>query len=551
MPSRRTLLQTAAWAAALGAGSRVGTAATVPEGSRPSRLVGAHYYPWYGPDNHWENGYVGTPRLGEYDSGSETVVREHMRMTANAGIDWLNVAWWGPESYSGGVLEDVIAPTLAGSDLSFAALYETLGRFERTDGTIDLSAAGPRATLAADLTHIAETLVSTENYLHVDGRPVLYIYVADTLSGDIGGAFADAQQAAGVEYYLIGDVGRTATQPHPVFDAVSPYAMYRSVAGVDEWFEAYVEQRFRGWHLLAREADFEFIPNTMPGFDKTGSRRYDGEAVLQRSPERYERVSRLAAQYATGDPQMVLITSFNEWHEFTSIEPGVAYGDTYLQITDRVFSAPLTEPPALALVPLHFRWDSYVAESAVNPEISPGAGRRLTIAVYRLACLDAGGGQLAAYDIGTPTAELVTTQGIDQAESHSTRSWRWFVANRNMVSTLYLPEAVAVQTHTVVLSCRAPTDGFAFTVQLGQQGRRVPVRTDTGWDDVAIRLASQEREPQATGGEPAESEQLSTGAPDGTEGGQTDVGSGGFGLLASVIAAGAGSAWLWWRGRDD
>ena len=551
MPSRRTLLRTAAWAAAVGAGSGVGTAATVPAVGHPSRLVGAHYYPWYGPERHWDEGYVGTPQLGEYDSGSEAVVREHMRMAARAGIDWLNVAWWGPESYSVGVLEDVIAPTLAGSDLSFATLYETLGRLERSDGGIDLSAAGPRARLAADLAHIAETLVPNENYLHVDGRPVLYIYVADTLSGDVGGAFADAQQDAGVEYYLIGDIGRTAALPHPVFDAASPYVMYQSAAGINDWFETYVEQRFRGWHLLAEEADFEFIPNTMPGFDKTGNRRYDGGAVLQRSPERYERVSRLAAQYATGDPQMGLITSFNEWHEFTAIEPGEAYGDTYLQITDRVFSAPLTEPPALPLVPLHFRWDSYVAESAVAPEIAPGAGRRLTIAVDRLACLDGGGGQLAAYDIGSPTAELVTTQGIDQAESHSTRSWRWFVANRNMLSTLYLPEAVAAQTHTVVLSCRAPTDGFAFTVQLGQQGRRVPVRTDTGWDDVSIRLTSQEREPEATRDEPAESEHLSTAGTDGTPGGQTEVGSDGFGLLASVIAAGAGAAWLRRRVRDD
>jgi hypothetical protein len=64
MPSRRTLLQTAAWAAALGAGSGVGTAATVPAVGHPSRLVGAHYYPWYGPERHWDEGYVGTPQLG-------------------------------------------------------------------------------------------------------------------------------------------------------------------------------------------------------------------------------------------------------------------------------------------------------------------------------------------------------------------------------------------------------------------------------------------------------------------------------------------------------
>ena len=551
MPSRRTLLKAGATAAAIGAGSGVGTAAAVSEAERPNQLVGAHYYPWYGPNSHWEYGYVGTPQLGEYDSGSEAVVREHMQMAARAGIDWLNVAWWGPESYSVDVLEDVIAPTLAGSALRFAALYETLGRFERTDGIINLSASGPRATLAADFAHIAETLVSTENYLHVDGRPVLYIYVADTLGGDIEGAIADAQQDAGVEYYLIGDIGRTAVLPHPVFDAVSPYVMYRSAPGINDWFESYVEQRYRGWHLLAEETDFEFIPNTMPGFDKTGSRRFDGEAVLQRSPERYERVSRLAAQYATGDPEMVLITSFNEWHEFTSIEPGDAYGDTYLDITDRVFSAPLTGPPKIPLVPLAFGWDNYVAESAVNPEVAPGAGRRLTIAVYRLSCLDSDGRQLAAYDIGSPTAELITTQGVAQAESHSTRSWRWFVANRNMVSTLYLPESVAAQTHTVVLSCRAPTDGFAFTLQLGEEGRRASVQTDRGWDDVSVQVASQDREPETTTDERTESEQLSSEAPSATEREQTAVSSDGVGILPSVVAAGAVAAWLIWRGQHE
>ena len=126
MPSRRTLLQTAAWAAAVGAGSGVGTAATVPADSRPSWLVGAHYYPWYGPERHWDAGYVGTPQLGEYDSGSEAVVREHMRMAARAGIDWLNVAWWGqadeedpPEVHLWGVWEGPHAQGVARGRLEF------------------------------------------------------------------------------------------------------------------------------------------------------------------------------------------------------------------------------------------------------------------------------------------------------------------------------------------------------------------------------------------------------------------------------------------------
>jgi hypothetical protein len=120
-----------------------------------------------------------------------------------------------------------------------------------------------------------------------------------------------------------------------------------------------------------------------------------------------------------------------------------------------------------------------------------------------------------------------------------------------MVSTLYLPESVAAQTHTVVLSCRAPTDGFAFTLQLGEEGRRASVQTDRGWDDVSVQVASQDREPETTTDERTESEQLSSEAPSATEREQTAVSSDGVGILPSVVAAGAVAAWLIWRGQDE
>ena len=38
------------------------------------------------------------------------------------------------------------------------------------------------------------------------------------------------------------------------------------------------------------------------------------------------------------DPQWVLITSFNEWHEGTEIEPSLDYGDLYLNLTKYYYS---------------------------------------------------------------------------------------------------------------------------------------------------------------------------------------------------------------------
>ena len=39
------------------------------------------------------------------------------------------------------------------------------------------------------------------------------------------------------------------------------------------------------------------------------------------------------------NPDWLLITSFNEWVEGTYIEPGILYGDHYLQMTRELIAA--------------------------------------------------------------------------------------------------------------------------------------------------------------------------------------------------------------------
>lgn len=558
MISRRSLLKSAAWGTTVSSLSGLGAATENSRQTDKERLVGAHYYTWYGPDNHWSDGYVGKPRLDEYDSGSPEVILKHKQWAEQAGIDWLNTTWWGPESYSSRILENAVAPVLEGTNLEFSVLYEPRGRFDYSDSVVNFSEQAPRETLAADFKHIAETLVPNENYFTIDGRPVLYVYIARSFTGDVESAFEDAQQQAGVDFYLIGDYGRTAQLPNPAFDAVSPYNMYLPHEGVNNWFEAYVEAANQGWNLLARDDGFQFIPNTLPGFNNTQAKwATDGQPVLERSPERYEQVSELAAAYATGDPELVLITSFNEWHEFTSIEPGKEIGETYLEITDTVFSDSPWATPEIPFVPLQFEWDSYVLESSVNPDVSQSSARKLTIAVDRLTCIDGTGQQVVEYNIGSAESELIFSQGIGYASQRPERSWRWFQANRNMVSTLYLPKRVAQQTQGVILSTRALEDGFEFTLQLGDEGPPTTAQVDTGWHDVIIRLEGQEtptptEKPDTTTrkvtSQSASPDQSSTMTGTSTEAtksaSQTAVDGGGFGLFASLLATGAGSAWL-------
>ncbi len=44
------------------------------------KLIGAAYYVWYGESRYWQNGYRGTPILGEYDSRDENVISPTSRV---------------------------------------------------------------------------------------------------------------------------------------------------------------------------------------------------------------------------------------------------------------------------------------------------------------------------------------------------------------------------------------------------------------------------------------------------------------------------------------
>ena len=78
--------------------------------------------------------------------------------------------------------------------------------------------------------------------------------------------------------------------------------------------------------------DVEFIPNVYPGFDKTHSKFYRDEPVLVRNVERFSNFCNIARLHVDDDINMVIVTTWNEWHEGTTIEPAIEYDFEYLQI---------------------------------------------------------------------------------------------------------------------------------------------------------------------------------------------------------------------------
>jgi len=80
---------------------------------------------------------------------------------------------------------------------------------------------------------------------------------------------------------------------------------------------------------LADQADKISALTVIPGYDDTKIRK-PGLAVDRYDTELY----RIQWEQAIkADPDWILITSFNEWHEGSEIEPSLEYQQQYLDLT--------------------------------------------------------------------------------------------------------------------------------------------------------------------------------------------------------------------------
>ncbi len=393
------------------------------------RLVGAHYYPWYemsGGHQDWTEWTVSDPVLGEYSADDPRVVDQHLKWCLEYGIDWLSVSWWGPGSGSDTALDGTITEMERFDDVQFSILYETVGRLEAYEYDLDRSAA--RERLQSDFEYLAERYFGRENYLHIDGQPVVYFYVSNNLSGDVEAAFADATANLDTDLYVLAGVpfgSAPATYPIiDVADAVTSYNPYRPRADIEAVFHDNYEQGNKVMNLGARVADIGFVPVVIPGFNDTGlpDNVREDNPILSSSPDRYERVLEQVRPHLA-DSEAVLITSFNEWYEDTQVEPGTDFGTEYLELT----AEKLANATSAGFTPqgttLRFAFNETIVPAETNPDSTDDS--ELAFMAGGLRFLD-DGEAVASFDIGDAANEPLLLKGVYGTASNDSYSWRWF-----------------------------------------------------------------------------------------------------------------------------
>lgn len=395
------------------------------------RLIGAHYYVWWGADWHWNDGYPGTPVLGEYNARNPEVIDQHVTWAIEHGINWFCVSWWGEDSWSDITLRDHFPQAERSKEISISILYEPHATLNITDGwRVDFDDPANRQQFVEEIQYLAETYFDRENYLHIDGRPVLYVYLGKGFMGDFSGAMAEAVSKAGVTPYFIGDLGIVVSEPVNwdkirAFDAISDYAsFYDDRPDVTERYPEAILDAARQWMLALDRTDVDYIPDLGPGFDKSHHSDGGDLAVLDPTTEEFADFCRGTLRQMDPNVDAALITSFNEWYEGTVVEPTEEDGTQYLEVVRDALASPKTtyeNRDRYGAVTVEF--DELVPEAELNPDAGRFA-RDLGFMLLRVELLDTNDRTLTTYDIGSEPEPIFVEGGFDPNQ-HEGDTWRW------------------------------------------------------------------------------------------------------------------------------
>lgn len=303
-----------------------GTVRAVP------KKVLAFYYGWYGNPQisgrwvHWSDvdktkQSIGNsthyPELGPYDSHDPKVVKQHCQWAAAVGMDGFIASWWNPNDFH---------------DQGMSLLLNTAQEFG-LEITVYLETV-PARTRQQALDYVLYLLNhygAHTAWLKVDSRPVLFVY--SRAIGEIGldnwrWVIAEANRKYSKGVLFIGD--RLSAEAAEIFDGIHTYNITgqtarRSPKEIRTW----ARDRFPQWVALA--ADRIACLTIIPGYDDSKLDRPLPRPITDRHEGETYRV--LWEEAIAANPTWVLLTSWNEWHEGSEIEPSVENGHRELETT--------------------------------------------------------------------------------------------------------------------------------------------------------------------------------------------------------------------------
>ena len=225
----------------------------------------------------------------------------------------------------------------------------------------------------SDMDYICKNYAEkSTNYLRIDDRPVLFMYLSRRYHQDgvLADIMAEIRNTKDCNFYVIGDhafqkaPASTEGSGIELLDAITNYDVYGSFSAgalgaitTQQIIKNHYSNQ-EDWKNLASQVGVGYVPSVTPGYNDMAVRPENTNPPLARVMLG-EAAEGSLFKYSIGkakklvDPNVsniMMVNSWNEWHEDTQIEPVigvspsnepeeltfgvdyVAYGDTYLNI---------------------------------------------------------------------------------------------------------------------------------------------------------------------------------------------------------------------------
>jgi hypothetical protein len=248
------------------------------DGHNPPLTWSANYAPDY-PDSTWN------PAVQLYDSNDTEVLRWQDRAMARAGIDIAVSSWWGVGDFSDQAFAKAI---YTAKSVRWCIYYELDSYGNPTAGQI-----------YSDIKYVLDSYTPFRNYAQIDGKWLVMVY---SVSGEEpAGRWQAAKEllaADGYEVYF-----NAAGDPAP---SMAP----------DPWDAVHSYNPIQRTTLTTSLANVDDSHSISPGFWF-----YHEAPVLVRDLGDFSSALAFIADQKE-QSRFVMVETWNEWHEGTSIEPG-------------------------------------------------------------------------------------------------------------------------------------------------------------------------------------------------------------------------------------
>lgn len=276
----------------------------------------AFYYTWYSTDT-WSGGKTSDVAAQPYNSTDPSVIARQVDQARGAGIDAFVASWYGPD---GGVNNQTQSNFLKLLDIAAGRGFHAAVDFETYSPFF-----GDTGAVVSALKYAIGTLAAQPAYLRYGGKPVIFFWANNRYTPD---QWAAIRAQVDPNHQTLWIAEGVTTQWLSVFDGLHLY----NVAWSSNF--AATASRFAG---LTRGLGKVWVATAMPGWDDTRVPGRVGAYVKDRADGQFYRASFSGA--AASNPDMLIITSFNEWMEGSQIEPRVSYGNFYLDLTRELVAA--------------------------------------------------------------------------------------------------------------------------------------------------------------------------------------------------------------------